>query len=187
MFLTTAVSSIIFQSTTFALPKVFAERLQGLAPSATALGQLAFLVFAVASIGQLIVGYFLDRIGPRIVFMAVALVQLIFFAVMPGLRDGSALLCALAFMLAAFGQIPINDFMIGKMAQGEFRARVYGLRYVLSFSVLAAALPLIALIYERSGFDMLFYVLAAAAALIFIIVSQLPAQLPQTVPARAPS
>ena len=187
VFLTTAVSSIIFQSTTFALPKVFAERLQGLAPSATALGQLAFLVFAVASIGQLIVGYFLDRIGPRIVFMAVALVQLIFFAVMPGLRDGSALLCALAFMLAAFGQIPINDFMIGKMAQGEFRARVYGLRYVLSFSVLAAALPLIALIYERSGFDMLFYVLAAAAALIFIIVSQLPAQLPQTVPARAPS
>ncbi len=186
VFLTTAVSSIIFQSTTFALPKVFAERLQGIAPSATVLGQLAFLVFAVASIGQLIVGYFLDRVGPRLVFMVVAVVQLVFFAVMPGLRDWPALLCALAFMLAAFGQIPINDFMIGKMAQGEFRARVYGLRYVLSFSVLAAALPMIALIYERSGFDMLFRVLAVAAAIIFVIVSQLPAQLPAFLQARAP-
>ena len=64
VFLTTAVSSIVFQSTTFALPKVFDERLGGIATSATALGQLAFLVFALASIGQLIVGHFLDKLGP---------------------------------------------------------------------------------------------------------------------------
>ena len=87
VFVTTAVSSIIFQSTTFALPKVFDERLRGLASTATGLGQLAFLVFAVASIGQLIVGYSLDRIGPRIVFMTVALLQMIFFWAMPGLVD----------------------------------------------------------------------------------------------------
>ncbi len=31
VFLTTAVSSIVFQSTTFALPKIFDERLQGIA------------------------------------------------------------------------------------------------------------------------------------------------------------
>ena len=61
VFLTTAVSSVVFQSTTFALPKVFAERLGGIAVSATAVGQLAFVVFALASIGQLIVGRLLDR------------------------------------------------------------------------------------------------------------------------------
>ena len=38
--------------------------------------------------------------------MTVAAVQMVFFAVMPGLIDGPALLCALVFMLAAFGQIP---------------------------------------------------------------------------------
>ena len=80
VFLTTAVSSIVFQSTTFALPKVFDERLGGIAVSATALGQLAFLVFALASIGQLIVGHFLDRLGPRTVFAAAALAQMVFFA-----------------------------------------------------------------------------------------------------------
>ena len=69
VFLTTAVSSVVFQSTTFALPKVFAERLGGIAVSATAVGQLAFVVFALASIGQLIVGRLLDRVGPRTVFI----------------------------------------------------------------------------------------------------------------------
>jgi MFS family permease len=185
VFITTAVSSVIFQSTTFALPKVFDERLQGLASSATGLGQLAFLVFAVASIGQLVVGFFLDRVGPRIVFMAASALQLIFFALMPGLTDGPALVCALAFMLAAFGQIPINDYMIGRMAQGEFRARVYGVRYVISFTALAAALPLIKYVYATWGFDMLFRILALAAAIIFAVVSRLPHKLPQPVPTKA--
>ena len=84
----------------------------------------------------------------------------------------------LGFMLGAFGQIPINDFMIGKMASGAARARVYGIRYVVSFTALAAALPLIAFVYERWGFDTLFYVLSAAAAAIFVLVSCLPSRLP---------
>jgi MFS family permease len=178
VFLTTAVSSIVFQSTTFALPKVFDERLGGIAMSATALGQLAFLVFALASIGQLIVGHFLDRLGPRTVFMTAAAVQMVFFAVMPGLSDWAALLCAMVFMLAAFGQIPINDYMIGRLAEGEYRARIYGVRYVVSFTVLAAALPLIAFVYENWGFDALFRVLAVSAAVILAAVAMLPHRLP---------
>jgi MFS family permease len=178
VFLTTAVSSIVFQSTTFALPKVFDERLGGLAISATALGQLAFLVFALASIGQLIVGHFLDRLGPRTVFMTAAALQVVFFMAMPGLSDWAALICALGFMLAAFGQIPINDYMIGRLADGQWRARIYGVRYVVSFTVLAAALPLIAFIYENWGFDVLFRVLALSAAVILAAVSLLPQRLP---------
>jgi len=179
VFLTTAVSSIVFQSTTFALPKVFDERLGGIATSATVLGQLAFVVFALASIGQLIVGHFLDKLGPRVVFMTAAFVQLVFFSLMPGLSDWAALACAMAFMLAAFGQIPINDYMIGRLAEGEWRARIYGVRYVVSFTVLAAALPLIAFIYERWGFDALFRVLAVSAAVILAAVFMLPQRLPE--------
>ena len=190
VFLTTAVSSIIFQSTTFALPKIFDERLQGLAASlskageagagdvATVIGSLAFVVFAVASIAQLIVGSLLDKFGPRRVFMVVATLQLVFFSLMPGLHDGIALAVALGFMLGAFGQIPINDFMIGKMASGTHRARIYGIRYVVAFSVLAITLPLVAVVYERWGFDTLFRILAAAALVILIAVSLLPRRLP---------
>jgi MFS family permease len=185
VFLTTAVSSIVFQSTTFALPKVFEERLGGISVSATALGGLAFLVFALGSMGQLVVGHYLDRVGPRTVFATAATVQMVFFAMMPGLTDWVALACAMAFMLAAFGQIPINDYMIGRLAEGEWRARIYGVRYVVSFTVLAAALPLIAFVYENWGFDALFRVLAVSAAVILGAVLMLPQRLPraQAVPA----
>lgn len=181
VFLTTAVTSIIFQSTTFALPKIFDERLQGLAASfaaradnigladaelATMIGSLAFIVFAVGSFAQLIVGALLDRLGARQVFMGVALIQVVFFAVMPGLTNGTAFAVALGFMIGAFGQIPINDYMIGKMASGANRARIYAVRYVLAFTMLAATLPLVAFVYENWGFDTLFLILATAAFVI---------------------
>jgi MFS family permease len=201
VFLTTAVSSIIFQSTTFALPKIFDERAQGAAAAlaqwlrdvgfsahadiATMVGAFAFIVFAVASMAQLVVGSMLDRFGPAPVFMTVAALQVVFFGLMPGLHDGLALAVALGFMLGAFGQIPINDYMIGKMASGELRARVYGVRYVVSFTALAAALPLIAFVYERWGFDTLFRILAVAAAVILCAVALLPRRLPTPVPAGA--
>ena len=178
VFLTTAVSSVVFQSTTFALPKVFDERLGGIAMSATALGGLAFMVFALASLGQLIVGHLLDRLGPRTVFVGAAAIQVVFFAIMPGLLDWAALLCAMAFMLAAFGQIPINDYMIGRLAEGEWRARIYGVRYVVSFTVMAATLPLIAFVYENWGFDALFRVLAVSAVVILCAALLLPQRLP---------
>src|SRR6476660_114916 len=98
---------------------------------------------------------------------------------MPGLSDWAALACAMVFMLAAFGQIPINDYMIGRLAEGEWRARIYGVRYVVSFTVLAAALPLIAFIYERWGFDALFRVLAVSSAVILAAVFLLPQRLPE--------
>jgi MFS family permease len=191
VFVTTAISSIVFQSTTFALPKIFAERLQdvgtslagaigapGHADVATVIGSLAFVVFAVASMAQLVVGSLLDRYGPRPVFMAAAAIQVVFFAAMPAVQNWAALAVALGFMLGAFGQIPINDYMIGKMAQGEARARVYAIRYVVSFTALAAALPLIAFIYEEGGFDTLFRVLALTAFVILITVSLLPRRIP---------
>ena len=205
VFLTTAVSSIIFQSTTFALPKIFDDRLQGLAANlaawldgvgsagqgdvATVIGSLAFVVFAVASIAQLIVGSMLDRHGPRTVFMTVAVIQIIFFTAMPGLTDGIALAVAFGFMLGAFGQIPINDFMIGKTASGAYRARIYGVRYVVSFTVLAVSLPLIAFVYQNWGFDTLFRILAGTAVIILAAVAVLPKQLPtpETMPESAPA
>ena len=104
---------------------------------------------------------------------------------MPGLTDAAALAVALGFMLGAFGQIPINDFMIGKMASGPARARIYGIRYVVSFSVLAASLPMIAVIYDNWGFDTLFLVLASAAFVILCAVVLLPRHLPSVAPVPA--
>jgi hypothetical protein len=80
----------------------------------------------------------------------------------------------MAFMLVVFGQIPINDVLIGRITRSEWRSRVYALRYIVSFSVMASSLPLIAWIHGRWGFDSLFTVLSMAAACAFILVLMLP-------------
>ena len=178
IFFTTATSSIIFQGTTFALPKIFEERLNGIATSASLIGSMALFVFAVASFAQIVVGKMLDQIGPKKVFLVVSAIQLVFFSLFVGKYDWAALIIALCFMLGAFGQIPINDYMIGKMAKSEFRASIYGVRYVISFGVWAVVVPLISFVHLHYGFDYLFYILAFSAFCIFAAVSTLPKRLP---------
>ena len=177
VFVSTAIGSLVFQSTTFTLPKIFEERLGDLAVSATLIGWYAFVVFAIASMGQLVVGYLVDRFSIKTVFVAVAIFQVIFFLAMIGRVGNVALLVAIAFMLVVFGQIPINDVLVGRITKSEWRSRAYGLRYVIGFTVMASAVPMVAWIYARWSSDALFIVLAAAGAGILIAVVMLPRQL----------
>jgi MFS family permease len=174
IFFSTAIGGFVFQSTTFALPKVFDERLTELAVSATLVGWYAFIVFAMAAFGQLVVGYLVDHYSIRSVFALVASLQAVLFMVMQGLTGLTALGVAMAFMLVVFGQIPINDVLIGLITRSEWRSRVYGFRYIVTFSVMASTVPIIAWIHARWDFDTLFTILSAAAACIFITVLMLP-------------
>ena len=171
---TTAVGGLIFQSTTFALPKIFDERLTELAGSATAVGGYAFLVFAVAALAQLVVGYLVDHHSVRTVFAFVAGLQAVFFALMYQLTGVAALVVAVAFMLVVFGQIPINDVLVGRITRSGWRSRVYSIRYIVTFSVMASTLPVIAGIHASRGFGMLFVVMAVAAGGILAAVLMLP-------------
>jgi len=174
IFFTTAMGGLIFQSTTFALPKIFADRLVDVAASATMVGWYAFLVFSLAAMAQLVIGYLVDHHSVRLVFATVALLQAAFFFLMTHLQGIAALLVSIAFMFVVFGQIPINDVLVGKMARSEWRSRAYALRYVVTFSVMASAVPLIGWIHGNWGFSRLFSLLAIVALMIFSATLLLP-------------
>ena len=169
-----AMGGLIFQSTTFALPKIFDERLTGITGSATSVGTYAFVVFALAAFAQLVVGYLVDHHSVRIVFATVAAMQAVLFALMHQLHGTWALLVALGFMLVVFGQIPITDVLIGRITRSEWRSRVFSLKYIVNFSVSASALPLIGWLHGGWGFGALFAALAVAATFIFAAVLALP-------------
>ncbi len=171
---TTGVGGLIYQSTTFALPKILDERLTELAGSATAVGSYAALVFAFGALAQLVVGYLVDRHSLRLVFASIAGLQAVFFALMIQLTGAAALILAAAFMFVVFGQIPINDVLVSRITTSEWRSRVYAVRYVVTFSVMASTLPVIAGIHAGWGFDALFLVMAVAASGIFAAVLLLP-------------
>ncbi len=176
IFTTCAMGSVLFQSSTFALPKIFDERLTDLVASetsATSVGWYAFAVFSLAALAQLLVGYLVDRYSARKVFMGVALLQALSFTLLTQATGLEALLwCALA-MFAVFGQIPINDVLISRISQSEWRSRIYAVKNTLAFSVMAITLPLIGWIHGQWGFQLLFTLLAGTAfisvlALIFM-------------------
>jgi len=95
------------------------------------IGWYTFIVFSVAAFAQLVVGYLVDHYPIRIVFATVALLQCAFFALMVPLDGVAGLVVAIAFMLAVFGQIPINDVLIGRLVKSEWRSRAYGVRYIV--------------------------------------------------------
>ena len=148
--------------------------LTDIAGSATAVGGWAFLVFTVAAFAQLVVGYLVDHHSVRTVFAFVAGLQAVFFAIMYQLTGVAALVVSVAFMLVVFGQIPINDVLVGRITKSEWRSRVYSLRYIVTFSVMASTLPVIAGIHATWGFAALFVVMAVAASGIFAAVLMLP-------------
>ena len=174
----TALGGLIFQSTTFALPKIFDERLINFAQSASQIGWYAFLVFSFAAIAQLIVGYVLDRYSLKTVFIMIATMQSILFAIMINTSGLTALLISIGFMLAVFGQIPINDVLVGRIASSAWRSRAFAIRYIVTFSVMASSVPLISWIHAGYGFDKLFLLLSITAACILVVVSLLPSKHP---------
>ena len=86
----------------------------------------------------------------------------------------AALVVAVAFMLVVFGQIPINDVLIGRITKSEWRSRVFSLRYIVTFSVMASTLPFVAGVHASWGFGALFVVMAVAAAGVFAAALMLP-------------
>lgn len=186
VFFVAALGGLIFQSTTFALPRIFDERLGDLVGSATLVGWYAFIVFSVGAGAQIVVGLLVDRFSIRLVFACVAGCQALFFALMMHSTGLAALLISFGFVLAVFGQIVINDVLVGRIARREWRSRVYAMRYILTLTVMASALPLIGWIHAVWGFSRLFGLLAICAGLIFSAVLMLPG-IPRITGAKPPA
>jgi MFS family permease len=161
----TACGGIIFNSTTVAMPKVFDERLRELTQSNFGVGALVAFVYTLAAFAQVAMGAMIDRFELRRLMIGIALIQIPLLALAANLQGWAMLAAAIAMMLAVFGQIPLNDAIVGKYCADEYRARVLAVRYVISLGVAAVGVPLIALLHRtEGGFRNVFLVLAALAA-----------------------
>jgi MFS family permease len=161
----TACGGVIFNSTTVAMPKVFDERLRELTHTSFGVGALVAGVYSIAAFAQVAMGTLIDRFELRRLMIGVALAQIPLLAVAASLDGWPMLAASLAMMLAIFGQIPLNDAIVGKYCADEYRARVFAVRYVVSLGVAAVGVPLVALLHRTDGgFRNVFLVLAALAA-----------------------
>jgi MFS family permease len=183
------LGGILFHAGTVALPKVFADRAAGLATGISEVGALVSIVFAVAAIAQIPVGWLLDRHPVRWIQVALAAAQFALLLLAVGATDWAMLLVAMPLLFAIFGEIPIGDWLIARYTADRWRSRAYSVSYVFSFGVSFAIAPAVAWLYGASGgFSTLFLVMAGSSLLMGVAaLFLLPATRPAPALAAAPA
>lgn len=193
VFAMVAIASVLggflFHAGTVALPKIFADRAAGLASGITEVGGLVSIVFAVAALAQLPVGWMLDRHPARWILAGLAGTQLALLLLAVGATDWAMLAVAMPLLFAIFGEIPIGDWLIARYTADRWRSRAYGVSYVFSMGVSVLIAPVVAWLYGASGgFATLFLVLAGCSGLmgiaaLLLLPSRRPAAVAATVAA----
>ncbi|MDC1214095.1 MFS transporter [Rhodospirillales bacterium] len=178
------VGGLIFNATTISLPKIMDERLSSLFTDTSEIGMIAALIFGCAAFAQLAVGELLDRYPTKRIYVGLVAAQLIMCTIAISTSGWSALAVTLPLMLATFGIIPVNDWIVAHFISKEYRSRVYAVKSVFALGIGAVAVQMTGRLYETSdSFDSLFMVLAGAAAIVLVATLILiPSRKPETPP-----
>jgi MFS family permease len=175
--------STTFNAVTVALPKLFAERLAGLTQSPAMLGVIAACVYVFGAMTQYTIGKLLDRHALKTVALPLSFMLAPFLYLAATLSDLPLILVSIGIVMGAFGQVTVNDAMIGKYTSEEWRSRAYAVRYFVGFTAAGASVGLVAWLYQQGGFVTMLHafaglcLLAIAAAII----------LPREITVRAPA
>jgi MFS family permease len=161
LIITIIASSITFNSVTVALPKIFQERLSNLTSNTAALGTITFLVYLFGALSQYIIGHLLDRHSLKNVFLPLALMIVPALFIASTMTDYGLILLAIVIIAAVFGQVTVNDTMLGKYTVDEWRGRAYSARYFLGFTAAGLSVGLVSILYNQGGFDLMLKSIAA--------------------------
>src|SRR5438270_1163410 len=144
--------STTFNAVTVALPKLFAERLADLTKSPALLGVIAACVYGFGAMTQYTIGKLLDRYSLKTISLPLSLLLAPFLYLAATLSNLPLILAAIGIVMGAFGQVTVNDAMVGKYTSEEWRSRAYSIRYFIGFTAAGASVGLVAWLYERGGF-----------------------------------
>jgi MFS family permease len=175
--------STTFNAVTVALPKLFAERLADLTKSPAALGLIAAGVYVFGAMTQYTIGKLLDRHSLKTVALPLSFLLAPFLYFAATLSDLPLILVSIGIVMGAFGQVTINDAMVGKYTSEEWRSRAYSVRYFVGFTAAGASVGLVAWLYQQGGFVTMLHAFGALCLLAIVAALILPREI--TVPAAA--
>jgi MFS family permease len=169
-----AVSTVLFNFTTNGNSQLLAAGFKGVIEDPAAIGTLLAIIYAVASLAQLVVGRLIDRMPfkPLQLWMSVAQVPLLIWAAHT--QDWGLFVAMLAVMVFVFGSIPFTDAMIVRYVDDRLRSRVAGMRLTVAFGFSSLAVWLIGPLVKNIGFANALWIMAGIAAIKAAIVLLLP-------------
>jgi MFS family permease len=167
-------SSVLFNFTTNGNGPLITERFKGVMEDPASLGLLLALVYAVASVAQVVVGHLINRFPLKRFFMFMVMAQ-IPMLVLASQAQGWWLFAALiGVMVFIFGAIPFTDFMIARYVDDRLRSRVSGMRLGVSFAVSSLSVWALGPVVKAMGFGSSLLLLAGFSVATTLILTLLP-------------
>jgi MFS family permease len=177
--------STTFNAVTVALPKLFAERLTDLTKSPALLGVIAAGVYVFGAMMQYTIGKLIDRHSLKAVSLPLSFVLAPFLYLAATLSNVPLIVAAIGIVMGAFGQVTVNDAMVGKYTSEEWRSRAYAVRYFIGFTAAGASVGLVAWLYEQGGFVTMLHAFGGLCLLVILAAIILPREI--EVPAAQPN
>ncbi|MBN9008213.1 MAG: MFS transporter [Rhizobiales bacterium] len=175
--------STTFNAVTVALPKLFAERLADLTKSPALLGVIAAGVYVFGAMTQYTIGKLIDRYSLKTVMLPLSFLLAPFLYLAATLSNLPLILVSIGIVMGAFGQVTVNDAMVGKYTSEEWRSRAYSVRYFIGFTAAGASVGLVAWLYEQGGFTTMLHAFGALCLLTIVAAIILPREIPTSSPA----
>lgn len=167
-------ASLLFNFSTNSGYELLTARLQGILQDPARLGVLLAVIYAAASLTQLVVGHLIDRMPLKTLWMCIAATQIGLLSMSIFSEGWTFYVLQCLFMAAIFGAIPFTDAVIVRFVDDSMRSRVSGMRLAVSSGASSLAVWLIGPLVKQAGFSALLGVMAATAVVTLAIVSQLP-------------
>src|SRR3982075_3950025 len=175
--------STTFNAVTVALPKLFAERLSDLTKSPALLGVIAACGYVFGGMTPYTIGKLIDRYSLKTVMLPLSFMLAPFLYLAGTLSNLPLILASIGIVMGAFGQVTVNDAMVGKYTSEEWRSRAYAVRYFIGFTAAGVSVGLVAWLYEQGGFVTMLHAFGALCLLVIVAAIILPKEI--RVPAEA--
>jgi MFS family permease len=167
-------SSVLFNFTTNGNGPLITERFVGVMEDPASLGLLLALVYAVASVAQVVVGHLINRFPLKRFFMFMVMAQIPMLVLASQAQGWWLFVALIGVMVFIFGAIPFTDFMIARYVDDRLRSRVSGMRLGVSFAVSSLSVWALGPVVKVMGFGNSLLLLAGFSVATMLILTLLP-------------
>ena len=173
---TVACTGLIYQATSFMLPKLIEMRLSDfLGDGLIGVGAMVSTIYFLSGGMQLFGGWMADRFQLKRVYLICWVLQ-VPLLIIAGFLNTALIFPVLAMMVVAntIGS-PAENSLFARYSPPKWRSTAFGVKFVLALGVAALAVPLVSWAHKLVGeFTWLLVALAIVAVVAAIVTSMLP-------------
>ncbi len=173
MFFSILCTSLIYQATQPAVPKLFSERVMGTEGGLLGVSALVAGVYALSGLLQFAYGRISDTFSPNRVYTIGFLIQAPIL-LLAGVLDGAPLV-AVAFLMLFVnaGSTTAENMLFTRYTPSRWRSLAFGLKFIVALGIATIGVRIEGWLYDATGGFRTLFTLLAGIALAGVVISLL--------------